>query len=189
MQTLYMQKSPEATDELYALACGPDKRTRKYSSCIVNGVRFHIKSRDLRRRSHNCGLVVKGEHNDEEIYFYGVLTNIIQLNYIKHKQPILFECEWYEADKKKKSGIQIDEHFTSVNVNGRWYKNDPYVLAIQAKQVFYLNDTKLGTNWQVVQEFQHRHLYDPEIEKMDEDIDELVNNTVYQENESSGFVD
>nr|GLL25436.1 uncharacterized protein LOC109154451 [Ipomoea trifida] len=58
------------------------------------------------------------------------------------------------------SCIQHDGIVTSIKVSSFWYKNDPYVLASQAKQVFYLNDPKLGLNWRVVQQFQHRHIYD-----------------------------
>jgi hypothetical protein len=32
-------------------------------------------------------------------------------------------------------------------------------LATQARKVFYLPDTRFGKNWQVVQTFEHRHLY------------------------------
>ena len=158
MKKLYSKKSAKATDQLYALACGPSNRVRKYTCCIVNGVRFHTKERDNRRRSQNSGLVIKGGHEDNQIDFFRVLTSIIELEYIKGNRAILFECEWFETDKRKKACIQVDDHFTSINVNHRWYKNDPYILAVQAKQVFYLNDTKFGKNWQVVQEFQHRHL-------------------------------
>jgi hypothetical protein len=32
-------------------------------------------------------------------------------------------------------------------------------LATQARKVFYLPDTRFGKNWQVVQTFEHMHLY------------------------------
>ena len=56
--------------------------------------------------------------------------------------------------------MKDDGYFRSINVERYWYKNDPYILATQAAQVFYLNDTKLGKGWKVVQKFEHRHLYD-----------------------------
>ncbi|KAK8994460.1 hypothetical protein V6N11_045548 [Hibiscus sabdariffa] len=41
---------------------------------------------------------------------------------------------------------------------------------VQAKQVFYLDDTKLGKDWRVVQKFHHRHLYDvPEMQVVEND--------------------
>ena len=49
--------------------------------------------------------------------------------------------------------------FKSINVGSLWYKNDCYILATQARKVFYLPDTKFGPNWQVVQTFEQRHLY------------------------------
>ena len=60
-----------------------------------------------------------------------------------------------------------------------------------------MNDTKLGRNWQVVQRFQHRHIYDvPEQEDaMSENDEENVSDMpVYQESEpfrisTLGFVE
>ena len=52
---------------------------------------------------------------------------------------------------------------------------------------FYLNDTKLGQNWQVVQKVQHRSVFDVlEVEAMPRDDDEGVigNDEAYLENES-----
>ena len=49
--------------------------------------------------------------------------------------------------------------FKSINVGSLWYKDDCYILATHARKVFYLPDTKFGKNWQVVQTFDHRHLY------------------------------
>ena len=40
------------------------------------------------------------------------------------------------------------------------YKNDPFILATQAQQVFYLDDYKNGHNWKVVQKVNHRHMWD-----------------------------
>nr|GMC90811.1 uncharacterized protein LOC109183385 [Ipomoea batatas] len=83
------------------------------------------------------------------------------------------------------SCIQHDGIFTSIKVSSFWYKNDPYVLASQTKHVFYLNDPKLGLNWRVVQQFQHRHIYDEnEVGSiLDDKGDTHDNNDVYQDNE------
>ena len=89
----------------------------------------------------------------------------------------------------KRIGIKVDGKITSINVSGTQYENDPFVLPNQAKQVFYLNETTLGKNWQVVQKFQHWHLFnnqddEDDITNVDEQLN--VNNVVYQENESNG---
>ncbi|KAK9187691.1 hypothetical protein WN944_019089 [Citrus x changshan-huyou] len=64
-----------------------------------------------------------------------------------------------------------------------WYKNDLFVLAIQAQQVFYVDDYKLRSNWKVVNKIQHRHVWDvPEIDKIEESFETVDN--ICQENES-----
>jgi hypothetical protein len=47
-----------------------------------------------------------------------------------------------------------------VNTSRLWYEYDPFILACQASQVFYLNDTKFGSSWKVVQIMSHRNIYD-----------------------------
>ena len=91
---------------------------------------------------------------------------------------MLFKCEWFDLNSRK-SSIHIDGDIISVNVSRTWYENDSYVLACQAKQIFYVNDTKLGKNWLVVQKFQHRHVFDvPEIQN---DSMDISNDEVYQD--------
>ena len=190
MKQLRHERSNEASDQLYALALGPDFRARSYSVCIVNGVRFHTQDRDSRRKSQNSGLVVEVELDDQLISIYGVLKEVLVLDYPLDNQFVLFRCDWFDIDDKKK-GIQKDDYFTSLNVSKRWYENDPFVLVIQAKQVFYLNDPKLGTNWQIVQEIHHRHVYDvPEVATVEIDAGDvhIITEEVYQENEPSNFV-
>ncbi|KAL3618846.1 hypothetical protein CASFOL_037294 [Castilleja foliolosa] len=82
-------------------------------------------------------------------------------------------------------GLQKEGNIVSVRVDGKWYEEDSYILADQARQVFYINDPKLGKNWRVVIPVSHRHVYDV-TEMADEDIDAddvlSVENGVYQEN-------
>lgn len=93
---------------------------------------------------------------------------------------------WMVWSWEKKSGIQKDGNIVSIKVTGKWYENDSYILADQARQVFYINDPKLGGNWRVVQPFQHRHIYDVDEmqeEAMDVDDFSFVEDGVYQEND------
>jgi hypothetical protein len=70
-QILRMQNinQEEVDDDLFSLACGPDFRVRKYSSCIVNGVRFNTSDRDKHRKTQNSGVMTQGTHNGQEIDF------------------------------------------------------------------------------------------------------------------------
>jgi hypothetical protein len=40
----------------------------------------------------------------------------------------------------------MDHGFTIVNTSRKWYEFDPFILATQACQVFYLNDPKSGNS-------------------------------------------
>ncbi|KAL6577530.1 hypothetical protein OROMI_009858 [Orobanche minor] len=142
-------------DDLKALAIGPDFRFSSFSGCIVNGVKYLFKKRDLRRKTQNSGVRVEGEHSDDFWEFYGVINRIIELRYRGNRKVHLFDCEWYDSRV-----LQIDRFFTSVNLKKKWYANEPYILAIQAAQVFYVRDTRLGKDWAVVQIVQHRHKWD-----------------------------
>ncbi|KAA0036187.1 uncharacterized protein E6C27_scaffold69G00560 [Cucumis melo var. makuwa] len=85
------------SDDLYALACGPNDCARSYSGCIANGVRFHTKDHDSRRTTQNSGVIVPGGDETGQIFFYGELHEIIRLQYICMKAVVLFKCEWMSS--------------------------------------------------------------------------------------------
>ncbi|XP_060674310.1 uncharacterized protein LOC132804260 [Ziziphus jujuba] len=152
-------KYPMVTDELYSLACGLDYGIRSYSGCVVNGVRYRTKVRDDRRVTQNCGIWVVGDHDGESCDFYGVIEGILVLDYRSKHSVVLFRCAWFDTNVKKKKMI-TEFQITSINVTSYWYKIDPFVLASQAKQVFYMDDYKMGQHWKVVRKVHHRHLWD-----------------------------
>jgi hypothetical protein len=103
--------------------------------------------------------MAQASHNNELIDFFGTLKEIVQLEYPEDdRSVVLFKCDWYKLDGKK-TELQYDGFFKSINIQSLWYKNDCFILATQARKIFYLPDTKLGKNWQIVQTFDHRHLF------------------------------
>ncbi|KAG8374840.1 hypothetical protein BUALT_Bualt10G0037400 [Buddleja alternifolia] len=75
---LHLQSSKEVSEELWAMANGPQRYlTKFYSGCIVNEVRFHIKDRDDNQTTQNSKLFVEGEHKNEKMEFYGLLTRVV----------------------------------------------------------------------------------------------------------------
>ncbi|TVT97422.1 hypothetical protein EJB05_57338, partial [Eragrostis curvula] len=132
---------------------------RKYSSCIVNGVRFNTKNRDKNRRTQNSGVMTRSTHKNSPTDFYGTIKEIIQLDYNGHERSVvLFKCDWFKLDGKR-TELKDDGYFKSINTTSLWYKKDSLILATQARKVFYIPDTKYGKNWHIVQTFDHRHLY------------------------------
>ncbi|KAH7836325.1 hypothetical protein Vadar_034715 [Vaccinium darrowii] len=181
---LRVQGSLEATDELWSIANGTLVNVSIYSGCISNGARFHTRGRDGRRKSQNSGVVVEGEHEVKTIDYYGYLCKVLELNYILGHQVVLFQCEWYNTGSSRT--ICSDPHFTSIDVRGRWFKNDPFVHPSQAKQVFYVNDTKLGDNWKVAERVQHRAIWDtPEMDDLEPSV---AMNDAFQQDETTDFV-
>ncbi|GMP35949.1 hypothetical protein CsSME_00008210 [Camellia sinensis var. sinensis] len=180
MNQLRNQKSPEATDEMWSLANGPNALVNTYSGCIANGVRFHTIDRDNRRKCQNSGLVVEGDHEGQLIKFYGYLCKVWELTYLFGHRVVLFQCEWYNTGSSRT--LRVEPHVTTVDVRSRWYKDDSFVFPSQVQQVFYVPDTNLGPNWRVVEKFQHRRLWDvPEV-----DVPEF--DDVLQEDETTTVV-
>lgn len=162
MARLRYVEGVEVSDDLYSLACQPDMRVRLYSACIVDGVRYHTIDREKNRKTQNSGVMVQGTHNGEHIDFYGCLQDIIELQYNSsqdvRRTVVLFRCGWFDLDGKK-TRLKDDGYFKSINTASYWYKGDPFILAAQSTKVFYLQDTKFGGDWRVVQKFEHRHLW------------------------------
>jgi hypothetical protein len=172
--------------QLYDLACGPNHLVRSYRGCIVNGVRFHTKECEQTRTIQNSGIVVRGEHGTSNIEFYGVLRNILELRYPGPNHVYLFECDWWNT--RSRTGMQMDQYFTTVNTSRTWYESDLFILASQDSQVFYLNNMKLGRSWKLVQKMTHRNIYDilTILERDNEEHDQGVNGKVHQERECVG---
>ncbi|OMO86779.1 hypothetical protein CCACVL1_09462 [Corchorus capsularis] len=171
---LHDEGSQMVNDELWNLAKGPDIRVHRHMSFLINGWRFNTKDRDLQLKTQNSGIFVKGDVNAGNLDYFGVLTDIIQLYYQGQNTVILFKADWWDVHHK--SGFKIDKFgFPMVNVTRKLKTNEPYVLASQAGQVYYVKDIK-EPNWQVVVKTKPRDLYD--LPKNDEPC---------QENEDFGF--
>ena len=62
-------------------------------------------------------------------------------------------------------------------MNGEWYKDEPFILATQAKQVFCINDLLRGRNWKVVEKVDHRQIWDIEDDMEAADDIDFVHDT------------
>ena len=69
-------ESPEATNELWSLANGPNLIVKEYSGCFINGIRFHTKEVDNRRTTQNSGVHTEGDHEGVVRDFYGHLCKV-----------------------------------------------------------------------------------------------------------------
>ncbi|GJZ04747.1 hypothetical protein Tco_0538022 [Tanacetum coccineum] len=88
-------KDPEVstTSELFALACGPTWTPISINSCVVDGVRYIVHSRNERRTTQNSGICSPGP--DGEMY-YGQLQEILEFKYLLFK-VVLFRVKWFDT--------------------------------------------------------------------------------------------
>ena len=76
-------------------------------------------------------------------------------------------CDWVERN----NGVRENElGFTLVDLNRIGHKSDPFILATQAKQVFYINNP-LDAQWSVVLAKQPKDYYR---RRLDEDDNESL---------------
>ncbi|KAL0539583.1 hypothetical protein IC582_023799 [Cucumis melo] len=80
-----------------------------------------------------------------DMTFYGVIQEIWEIDY--HQLSfILFKCDWVD----NRSGVKVDElGFTMVDLKRIGHKSDSFILATQAKQVFYVQDSA-NPEWSMV---------------------------------------
>ncbi|KAM1620830.1 hypothetical protein ACFXTN_017770 [Malus domestica] len=69
-----------------------------------------------------------------------------------------FKFEWVNSESPR--GMKTNQYgFTLVNFNRLGFKDDPFILASQALQAFYVEDT-IEKDWHVVVRMQPRDLFD-----------------------------
>ena len=155
------------------MANGPNNAST-YTACIVNGVRFVVHSRDLGRTTQNSSISTTGS---DRTNYYGPLEEILELTYISGYRVVLFRCKWFKTDTQQ--CCVTKNNITSISTQTEWFVEDQYILATQANQVFYLDDPSKGRQrgessqhyWKVVQEVNHRKIWDRDIIAEDDEED------------------
>lgn len=199
MTQLYNSKSGEVNEHLLSLARGPVQQVMCYKGYVINGFRFHTKDREKERKTQSSGVFVTGETNSYasardnnpivgNIDYYGILTDVIELHYLGGNRVVLFKCDWRDVYSQRR-GIKVDLHgFICLNFTRSLRTNEPFILACQAKQVFYVRDT-VDSDWYIVQKFQPRDFYNMHMQGEvlnDDDEEEVFNDDAYQQNETCG---
>ncbi|XP_075087200.1 uncharacterized protein LOC107766991 [Nicotiana tabacum] len=135
---LQLAAQENANNELISLAIGPGPVVYRYSILMVNGFRFQTKDLESIRKTQNNGVLVRGDDSDFKEY-YGVLEDIYEISYMGNRKVYLFRYHWWDVAHLGK-GYKIDKYgFTSMNTRCGLNTNEPFVLASQSEQVFYVN--------------------------------------------------
>ncbi|KAK9283664.1 hypothetical protein L1049_011914 [Liquidambar formosana] len=156
---LYRDSNGQVDEQMLSLARGPEKRVTCWSGYNVNGFRFNTKKYEKLKKTQNSGVMVRGESQKEEMNYYGELVNVVELHYTGGNRVVLFKCDWWDIAHLG-SGFKIDRHgFISVNSSQRLNTSEPFVLACQATQVFYVKGIK-DPDWYIVVKTKPRNLFD-----------------------------
>lgn len=123
---MQVQNSTSINEDLYSLSQGPLERYHSYTSCVVNGVRFRCKEHDDTLKTQCSGVCTEGDHDNENLIYYGVLTEILELSFLFDRKVFLFRCKWYNSSPRGRS-ICMDNNLTSINTSVDWYPNEPFI--------------------------------------------------------------
>ncbi|GKC62923.1 putative transposase-associated domain-containing protein, partial [Tanacetum coccineum] len=133
------------SDTVRWISYGPRATIVKYEAYNINGYTFRTKSNDG-KVYQNSGVSVEAAdlHISKEVattrkaFYYGVLQEIWVLDY-RFRQIPLFKCDWVNH---KAGGVKHDKYlgYTLVDLNSLGHKGDPFILASQARHVFYVKD-------------------------------------------------
>lgn len=166
--------SEQVSDEVQILAKGPLLFAKKYNSYAVNGYNFHTKAYDEGRSVQSSGVAIVAEtscyigNNESPMIrkktYYGIITEIIELDYFRKGNIVLFKCDWVD-NRVEDKWVKVDK-FGIVNVNfkhlfntGEKLADEPFILASQAIQVYYVMDP-LEKDWFSVRQSRPRNCYD-----------------------------
>ncbi|GAU38745.1 hypothetical protein TSUD_158760 [Trifolium subterraneum] len=135
---------------------GYTKNPHRPEASIVERTSFYTKSKDDHSTMQNSGVMIVAESmhfsssKDKNPVmastpYFGVIEEIWEVDYVMFKVPI-FKCKWIDIN----SGVRIDEFgFTLVDLCKLAYTDKPFIMASQAKQVFYIKDPSTE-RWSVV---------------------------------------
>ena len=170
---LLLTNNEQLYEVIKVLAMGPWDLASRFSGYIIDGVRYHTKIRELRLKTQNNGIMLKATTSsyssakdinprEGDVAYYGKLIDIVEYYYSHYHRYVLFKCEWIDNN----SGLiaQDEFGFTLVNFKHLLYKNEhasnePFILASQAQQIFYVQDP-VEEDWNIVIKMKPRDLYD-----------------------------
>ncbi|WMV20521.1 hypothetical protein MTR67_013906 [Solanum verrucosum] len=137
-------KNIEVSNHLRWLAKGPNFVAKRYTGYFINGYRFHTKTRDVPCKTQNSGVTLSATTDnfasardqnliDGMVIYYGIIQDIIEIDYWGCFSVVLFRRDWFHNE--------VDEYgLTRVYINKKCSTNDPFVLASQVHQIFYVED-------------------------------------------------
>jgi hypothetical protein len=130
--------NPDDIEILQILASGPSTMIHTYTSYDINGYTFNTRAQGNKKINQNNGVWIDAYDCDgnRETY-YGFIEEIWELEYRENLKVMLFRCQWIRLP----NGVKTDKYgMTNVNFRFLGYREQPFVLAKDVTQVFYVKD-------------------------------------------------
>ena len=128
-------------DQMYCLDRPPSSTICTFQGYEINGNTFYTVAQDKKSTNQNSG--VRFDATDENGHcletYYGYIEEIREIDYGPTFKIPLFRCKWV---KLTGGGVVVDQKYgmTTVDLNNLAYADEPFVLANDVAQVFYVKD-------------------------------------------------
>ena len=144
-ETIFADDGASVT--LRLLAVGPNLNVPTWKGYDINNYSFYTKSADDKSTMQNSGVTVDADSDHfcsasdnnpirASMPYFGVIHEIWELDYTEFR-VVVFKCKWVNAN----TGVRKDDFgFTLVDLNKVGYIDEPFIMAQQARQVFYVQD-------------------------------------------------
>ena len=126
-------------EQLYLLAKAPSSTILTFQGYEINGNTFYTTDQDKKSTNQNSGVRFDATNNNgKKDTYYGYIEQIWELDYGPSFKVPLFRCKWFNL----KGGVNVDPKYgmTTVDLKNLGYDTEPFVLANEVAQVFYVKD-------------------------------------------------
>jgi len=158
---------------------GPNTDVIAYGGYYINNYYFFSKMKDEKSRVQNSGVTLQAEavhfasFKDKNpittsMSYFGIIQEIWEVDYIAFR-VLVFKCKWVNSN----FGVVTDDFdFTLVDLNKISYTDEPFIMASQTRQIFYVIDPA-NQKWSIVLEGRSMH------RNLDEDCLDLLKTTSF----------
>jgi len=138
----HLLNDEEVGDQLYLLAASPSSTVLNFQGYEINGNTFYTIAQDKKSTNQNSGVRFDAARDDgsgEKDTYYGYIEEIWELDYGPSFKVPLFRCKWVNLNGE---GVKVDQQYgmTTVDLKNLGYAGEPFVLAKDVAQVFYVKD-------------------------------------------------
>src|SRR4051812_24624538 len=136
----HLIKNNSLGDQLYLLSRSPSSTISTFQGYNINGYTFYTIAQDKKSTNQSSGVRFDAtDNNGSKTTYDGYIEEIWELDYGPTFKVPLFRCKWV---KLRGGGVEVDKKYgmTLLDLNNLGYLDEPFVLANDVAQVFYVKD-------------------------------------------------